>query len=313
MREARRPVVLIAGPTAGGKSAVALELARLRPSRIINADALQVYRELPIVTAQPGRDDHKVVPHRLYGHVPAATVYSVGHWLEEVGRELEECRAGDAMPIIVGGTGLYFRALERGLARVPAIPPEVRALWRGRLREAGAGELHDELARRSRSEAQRLRPSDGQRIVRALEVLDATGRPLSYWQKETGEESALAGFDALRIHVAPPRDELYRRCDARFERMLTGGAVEEVRALMALRLDRALPAMRAIGVAELAWMIEGKRSPEDIVAIAQRNTRNYVKRQLTWARRNMISWSWLDQKYSERLNEEFFNFIRLQS
>ena len=158
-----------------------------------------------------------------------------------------------------------------------------------------------------------LRPSDGQRIVRALEVLEATDRPLSEWQRETGEANTLAGFDVLRIHVAPPREELYRRCDARFLRMLANGALEEVRALLALGLDRALPAMRAIGVAELAQVIEGKKSLEEATPIAQRSTRNYVKRQLTWARGNMIPWNWLNENYSERLEAEFIKFIRIRS
>ena len=305
--------MLIAGPSASGKSALAVELARLHPVHIINADAMQVYRELPITTAQPGIDHRNAAPHRLYGHVPAAAAYSVGRWLEDVRRALEECRLADAVPIIVGGTGLYFRALELGLARVPAIPPQVRRRWRERLHEAGSRALHDELAQRCWREAQTLRPSDGQRIVRALEVLEATDRPLSEWQRETGEENALAGFDVLRIHIAPPREELYRRCDARFLRMLAAGALEEVRALLALGLDRALPAMRAIGVSELAQVIEGKKSLEEVTPIAQRSTRNYVKRQLTWARRNMISWNWLNENYSERLETEFIKFIRMQS
>lgn len=310
MRAAGRPVVLIAGPTGGGKSGLARELARRRPSHIINADAMQVYRELEILTARPDRAAQEAAPHRLYGHVPAATAYSVGSWLEDARGELDECRSGNVTPIVVGGTGLYFRTLERGLVRLPAIPPAVRQVWRNRLRERGARELHDELARRSPGEAQRLRPTDGQRIVRALEVLDATGRPLSFWQKATGEENALAGFDVLRILVMPPRDELYRRCDARFRTMVAAGALEEVRALLCLGLDPALPAMRAIGVAELRQVIEGKSSLEEAISIAQRNTRNYVKRQLTWIRRNMIAWKVVNENYSERFSDEFFSFIR---
>ncbi len=311
MREARKPVVLIAGPTASGKSGLALELAGLHPASIFNADAMQVYRELAVVTARPGREAQKAAPHHLYGHVPAATAYSVGRWLEDVGEKLEECRAEGDVPIVVGGTGLYFRALEHGLAGVPAIPPAVRSFWRQRLREAGTEALHGELARASPSEAQKVRPSDGQRIARALEVLHATGRPLSDWQKKRGLRGGLAGFRVLRIHVAPPREELYRRCDARFLRMLADGALDEVRALLALGLDEALPVMRAIGVVELGQVIRGKSTIDEAVSVAQRNTRNYVKRQLTWARSNMIAWKWLDENFSERIQREFSNFIRL--
>jgi tRNA dimethylallyltransferase len=310
VRVATKPVVLIAGPTASGKSVLALELAQLSASRILNADAMQVYRELPILTAQPAEADRALVPHRLYGHVSVATSYSAGRWLEDVRRELEACTNAGEMPIIVGGTGLYFRVLEHGLARMPAIPAQVRARWRDRLKKDGAPALHSELARRSSDEARKLRPSDGQRIVRALEVLEATGRRLSQWQTETGQESGLAHFDVLRVYVAPPREQLYRRCDARFERMVKGGAVEEVRTLLSLEPDRTLPAMRAIGVGELTGVIEGKTSLEEAIVIAQRNTRNYVKRQLTWARRNMISWKWINENDSERIRDEFLRFIR---
>jgi tRNA dimethylallyltransferase len=307
----RKPVVLIAGPTASGKSGVALELAQANAGVIINADALQVYRELRILSARPSVEEERQVPHRLYGMVPASQAYSVGLWLDAGRKAIEEAWASERLPIVIGGTGLYFKALEEGLARLPAIPATIRQRWRERLKREGAAGLHAELARREQEEAARLRPSDGQRIVRALEVIEATGKPLSAWQKECEAESYLARRRVLRLYLSPAREELYMRINERFDRMIESGALGEVEALLALKLDASLPAMKATGVQELGAVIAGELMLEEACRIAKRNTRHYAKRQLTWARRNMMSWKWLSEKLMKQSMEHFVNFIRL--
>jgi tRNA dimethylallyltransferase len=296
MIEGVRRAVLIAGPTGSGKSALALEFARKRRGTIVNADAMQVYRELRVLTARPTEAEETVVPHRLYGHVPAAEAHSAGRWLEEAKRVLDETWNTARVPIIVGGTGLYFRALEQGFAAVPPIADEVRAHWRRALAERGAEALHAELARLAPDEAARLRPSDGQRIVRALEVLDGTGEPLSSHQARGGVPSPLAGARVERLLLMPERAALHRRCEERFLRMIEAGALDEVRYLLALNLDPALPAMKAIGVRPLARHLAGELSLEHAVALAQQETRQYVKRQLTWIRRYMADWRLVNQE-----------------
>ncbi|HYM99248.1 MAG TPA: tRNA (adenosine(37)-N6)-dimethylallyltransferase MiaA [Aestuariivirgaceae bacterium] len=307
----RKPVVLIAGPTASGKSAVALELAQANDGVIINADALQVYRELRILSARPTAQEERLVPHRLYGMVPATQAYSVGLWLDSARKALADAWASERLPIVTGGTGLYFKALEEGLVRLPAIPAAIRQRWRERLKRGGSAALHAELARGAEEEAGRIRPSDGQRIVRALEVIEATGKPLSAWQKEAQEESFLAQCRVLRLYLSPAREELYTKINERFEQMIEAGAVEEVEGLLALGLDPSLPAMKAAGVQEIGCAIAGKLTLEEACRIAKRNTRHYAKRQLTWGRRHMMSWEWLSEKLMVRSMELFFNFIRL--
>jgi tRNA dimethylallyltransferase len=305
-----KPVVLIAGPTASGKSAVALELARRHHGLIINADALQVYRELKIMSARPSEEEERQVPHRLYGTVSAAEAFSVGRWLPQACAAIEESWAKGRLPIVTGGTGLYFKALEEGLAPVPAIPASIREAWRRRLAIEGAEALHEELARRDGKEAMRVRPSDGQRIVRALEVLQSTGRPLAQWHEGTGS-GFLQSASVLRLYLSPPRRNLYAAIDERFDRMVAAGALGEVTALLALRLDHNLPVMKATGVRELVRFLGGSGTIEEACRIAKQESRRYAKRQLTWAKRHMISWKWLDKQYSEQIMAEFFNFIRV--
>jgi tRNA dimethylallyltransferase len=306
----KKPVVLIAGPTASGKSAVALELARRHHGLIVNADALQVYRELKILSARPSEEDERQVPHRLYGTISAEEAFSVGRWLPHALAAIEEAWAQGRLPIVTGGTGLYFKALEEGLAPLPAIPASIRDAWRRRLAREGAEALHEELAGRHDGEATRVRPSDGQRIVRALEVLQSTGRPLAQWHEETGG-GFLQSASVLRLYLSPPRRSLYAAIDERFDRMVAAGAVSEVEALLALALDPNLPAMKATGVRELARFLDGSQTLEEACRIAKQESRRYAKRQLTWARRHMIAWKWLDQQFSERTLAEFFNFIRV--
>ncbi|MGD9867748.1 MAG: tRNA (adenosine(37)-N6)-dimethylallyltransferase MiaA [Hyphomicrobiales bacterium] len=302
--------ILIAGPTASGKSAVAAAVARAVNGVVINADSMQVYRELPILTAQPGADERGEVPHALYGFLPSREPYSVGRWLDDVAAELRGAEAGGQVPVFAGGTGLYFKALLEGLSPVPEIPGDIRRRWRAAAQAARPGELHSELARRDPEMASRLRPSDPQRIVRALEVIEATGRSLAEWQALPG--TPLIPEDrAVRIVISPPREVLHDRINRRFDAMMAGGALEEVEALAAQRLDPELPAMRALGVPPLMAGVQGKISMEAAADRVRAETRQYAKRQATWAKRNMISWKWFTEKDSERLKADILSFIDL--
>jgi tRNA dimethylallyltransferase len=300
--------ILIAGPTASGKSALALALAERHGGVIMNADSMQVYRELRILTARPSAEDEARVPHALYGFVPASEAYSVGRYMADAARVIAAARAEGRVPIVVGGTGLYFKALLEGLSPIPVVPEVVRARWRAEARRLGAAALHRMLSERDPHMAVRLRPTDPQRIVRALEVLEATGRSLADWQRVAGKP-VLSAEAAIRIVVLPERGELYRRCDMRFEAMLRQGALEEVAALRALALDPTLPAMTALGVAPLLAHLAGKATLEGAATQAKADTRRYAKRQLTWLRRNMIAWKWLDTQETERCRQGEFAFI----
>jgi tRNA dimethylallyltransferase len=307
-----RPVVFIAGPTASGKSAIAAELARIGSGVVINADALQVYRQLNILSARPSAQEERAIPHRLYGFVPAAEAYSVGLWLSAAQAAIEDCWSTGCVPIVTGGTGLYFKALEHGLVQLPAIPVAIRRRWRDRLRKQGAEILHAELAGIEPAEAGRLRVSDGQRIVRALEVVEATGKSLSTWQRTAQGLSFLAQSRMLKLYISPPRQQLYGQIDERFDRMLRAGALAEVETLLSLELDPSLPAMKAIGIQELGRALSGEIALEAASRIAKMNTRRYAKRQLTWARSNMISWTWLSEQLMEYSRGHFVNFISLR-
>jgi tRNA dimethylallyltransferase len=289
--------VLIAGPTAGGKSAAALSLAAAaersgRSAWIVNADSMQVYDALPILTARPGPVEERLASHRLYGHVPAETRYSVGAWLADAAAVLAEAEAAGALPIVVGGTGLYFKALSEGLAAVPAIPAEVRTRWSERLKAGGPAPLHALLVERDPVAAASIRPSDPQRILRALEVLDATGRRLSDWQESEGLPPLVPASETLRMVMAPDRQTLHARIAERLDRMVADGAVDEVKALLARRLAPDLPAMKAIGVKELAAFLRGEVTLEAALAEAAAETRRYAKRQMTWFRGQMPDWAW---------------------
>ena len=290
--DAGRPkAILIAGPTASGKSAAALDLAQRVGGIVINADSMQVYRELAVLTARPSQAEMQRAPHCLYGTVPASERYSVGRFLEDVAHALRDAKVEGRLPVFIGGTGLYFKALTEGLAQVPDVPPEIRAHWRGEAERIGTEGLHRALQARDPVMAARLRPSDPQRLLRALEVIEATSVSLAEWQ---GADAAavLHPEGLLRIVIAPEREPLYAAIDARFDRMMEQGAIEEVRALLALGLDHALPAMRAHGVRELAAYLAGDSSLEAAVEKAKTESRRYAKRQMTWARRFMQDWQW---------------------
>jgi tRNA dimethylallyltransferase len=277
--------VLIAGPTASGKSALAIALAHERGGVVVNADAMQVYRDLRILTARPSEEDEDQAPHRLYGHVSGADSYSVARWLADATAEIEAVWRSGRVPIITGGTGLYFKALEQGLADIPLIPPDITEKWR-----AAKGDLHAELAKRDEGAAARLNPNDRQRIIRALEVFEGTGKPLDYWQRVAQSEAVLAGAGVDRIFLNPDRKTLYGRADQRFARMVKEGGVEEVKALLAKGLDTGKPIMKAIGVREIAAFLAGWRGVDDAIEAGQTATRQYIKRQLTWWRNQMQGW-----------------------
>jgi tRNA dimethylallyltransferase len=282
--------VLIAGPTASGKSALALGLAGEIGGTIINADSMQVYRDLRLITARPTAEEEARAPHRLYGHVDAAENYSVGRWLSDVRPVLDEVRGARRVPVLAGGTGLYFKALTQGLSAVPPVPEDIRTDVRARMEAEGPPALHAELLRRDPST--QLKPGDRTRIARALEVLEATGRPLSQWHAE-GLPPLLDASSAVKVFLAPERPELRRRIDARFEAMMEAGALEEVRALSRRKLDPLLPAMKAHGVPWLIRHLAGEITLIEAAEGAKNDTRRYTKRQFTWVRHQLPDWTWI--------------------
>jgi tRNA dimethylallyltransferase len=291
MSERRPSVLLIAGPTASGKSALALSLAEQLGGVVVNADSMQVYRDLRIITARPTPEEEARVPHRLYGHVDAAENYSVGRWCRDAAAVFEEIAAQGRLPILVGGTGLYFKALLTGLAAVPPIPVDIRTRMRERIVSEGAPALHAELMRVDPRTAQRLMINDRSRISRALEVVEATGRPLSDWHRD-GLPPLVNTADAVKVFVTCERAELVRRIEARFGIMLKAGALAEVRALAARHLDPLLPAMKAHGVPWLIRHLDGAISLDEAAAGGIMDTRRYAKRQVTWFRNQMQDWLW---------------------
>lgn len=295
--EPYRPI-LIAGPTASGKSALALRLAARHGGVVINADSMQVYSDLTILTARPSGEECADVPHALFGHVPGTEAYSVGRWLADVAAVLDDCRRRGRVPIITGGTGLYFKALLEGLSPIPPVPDEVREHWRAEAALIGAAELHRMLAERDPQTAAVLRPSDTQRLTRALEVHAATGRGLSAWQREPGKP-LVDPAAVLRLVISHDRDVLHARADTRFDRMMAQGALDEVRALSARGYATDLPVMRALGVAPLIEVLAGRKALDAAVEQAKRDTRQYIRRQLTWQRRNMIAWKIVDTQEVE--------------
>jgi tRNA dimethylallyltransferase len=284
--------ILLAGPTSSGKSALALRLAQAFGGVIINADSMQVYRDLRIITARPTPAEEEKVPHRLYGHVDAAENYSVGRWCVDATAALAEAARAGWRPILVGGTGLYFKALTQGLAAVPPVPAEVRAVVRARLKDEGIVPLYEELRQRDPDTAGRLMPADRSRITRALEVVLATGRSLTDWHRE-GMKPAVDATRAIKLFLKVEREELYRRINARFDAMLSAGALEEVRALAARGLDTSLPAMKAHGVPWLIRHLNDEILLDEAAEGGKRDTRRYTKRQGTWFRHQLPDWNWV--------------------
>nr|WP_293421484.1 tRNA (adenosine(37)-N6)-dimethylallyltransferase MiaA [Phreatobacter sp.] len=279
--------VLIAGPTASGKSALALELAERFRGVVINADSMQVYRDLAIITARPAPDEAARADHRLYGTVDAAENFSVGRWLAAATGELASARETGHLPIVIGGTGLYFKALTQGLSDIPSVPPDVRARIRALGETLTPAELHARLAAVDPETAAGLRPSDPQRLLRALEVLEATGHPLAYWQRAGRSTPILDPADCAAVFLSVDRPWLRQRIDARFDAMMASGAMEEVARLAARNLDPALPAMRAHGVPGLIAHLRGEISRDDAVARGKKDTKAYAKRQETFFRHQL--------------------------
>ncbi|MCC7266508.1 MAG: tRNA (adenosine(37)-N6)-dimethylallyltransferase MiaA [Caulobacteraceae bacterium] len=284
----RPAIVLIAGPTASGKSALALRLAQAVGGAVVGADALQLYADLRLITARPSPEEEAQAPHHLFGVADAAEGWSVGRWLRAANAVLEEIAARGRPAILVGGTGLYFRALTLGLAPTPQVPAATRDSAGAKFDRLGEAAFRVRLASADPQAEARIAPGDRQRLIRAWSVLEATGRSLSDWQAEA--EGALPPGSWRAVALTPPREALYARCDARLEAMLREGALAEVEALMARGLDPGLPAMKAVGYREFAAHLAGETTLADALAAAQRETRRYAKRQMTWLRGQLPSW-----------------------
>jgi tRNA dimethylallyltransferase len=279
---------LIAGPTASGKSALALRLARQTGGEIVNADALQLYNDLSALSARPTPEEEAIAPHHLFGVADGADGWSVGRWLRAAEPVIAAINSRGRPAIVVGGTGLYFKALTEGLADVPAVPDDVRDAVEAQYDAEGEAAARARLAQADPAAAARIAPGDRQRLTRALGVLQATGRPLSAWQAATRPALAHDAWRALALE--PPRDGLYDRCDARLTTMLDAGALDEVAALAARGLDPRLPVMKAVGVREFTAHLAGEISLAQALENARRETRRYAKRQLTWLRNQMAGW-----------------------
>lgn len=304
--------MLIAGPTASGKSAVSLWLAENAPGTVINGDALQLYRDLSVLTARPSPEDEARTPHRLYGVLDGSAVSSAAWWAEQATREVESAWAQQRLPIVTGGTGLYLRTLLHGIVPVPEIDEGVRADVRARMETEGPEALHAELSRLDPDTASRLGPRDRQRIARALEVVLATGTPLSQFQKErTGGLADRQGVGPIiRCVILPDRERLYQRCDQRLEMMIAAGALDEVKNLLARDLPPEVPVMKAVGVPELAAFIEKSVDLQEAIIKAQQATRNYAKRQYTWFRNQCRDWNFITSHYSESHKSEIATILR---
>ena len=284
-------VFLIAGPTASGKSALALSLAQATGGEIVNADSMQLYRDLAVLTARPTAEETARAPHHLYGAADAADGWSVGRWLEAASAALDGIAARGKDAVVVGGTGLYFRALTQGLADIPETPQAVRDAAGERFDQEGEAAFRGALRGLDAPSEARIAPGDRQRLVRAFAVAVATGRPLSAWQAETPPPPARAWRPLV---IEPPREALYARCDARFASMVEAGALEEAKALLARELDPALPLMKAVGLRELGRHLAGELTLDEATALAAQETRRYAKRQTTWFRHQMEGWGRLD-------------------
>lgn len=282
------PILLIAGPTASGKSNAALQIAENSGGEIVGADSMQIYRDLRILTARPSAEEEARAPHHLVGCVDAADGWSVGRWAEAAKQAIDAIRAKGKVALVVGGTGLYFRALTHGLAAMPRVPDAARQA--AELRFHNEGEAGFRAALRSydpKAEA-RIAPGDRQRLVRAMAVYTATGKPLSRWQEDT--QPLLPADSWHGVILEPPRDELYARCDARLAAMVEAGALDEVKALLDRGLPPEQPVMKAVGVREFSDHLQGRTSLDEALTLAQQATRNYAKRQMTWFRNQTPDW-----------------------
>ncbi|HCI19255.1 MAG TPA: tRNA (adenosine(37)-N6)-dimethylallyltransferase MiaA [Alphaproteobacteria bacterium] len=303
--------LMIAGPTAAGKSGLAMALAESAGGVVINADSMQLYRDLRILTARPDAADEARVPHRLYGVLDGAERASVARWLQMAGDEVADARHKGRLPVIIGGTGMYLQAAINGIAAIPDVPQAIHDSCMQLLATQGGAAFRAMLAREDPETAARLFDGDSQRLVRAMGVVRATGRPISAWQQDP-HQGAIDG-QPITIAVTPPRQTVYDAIDSRFEQMMDRGAVEEVAALAARSLDPGLPVMKAIGVREIIAMQQGQMNRARAIELASRDSRHYAKRQFTWLRNNYDAQYVVDSKFSERNLAEIFAILSLNA
>ncbi len=309
-KEVRNNLIVIGGPTASGKSACALDVAEEFDGVVINADSMQVYEVLNVITARPSQEDEARAPHRLYGVLPPSEACSAGRWQAMAVAAVKETWAEGKLPIVCGGTGLYIRTLIEGIGAFPDIPEEIRQKAMSRLEELGNEAFHAEVAERDPMIAERLHPSDSQRLIRAWEMFEATGQPLSQWQEEVKPEPPLPDLNAATLLILPDRADLYPACETRFDAMLDQGALDEIRALEALNLSPDLPAMKALGVPEMLSYLRGEKTLDEARDWAKTTTRRFAKRQMTWFRNQVEPDLLISAQYSKRFMEEIFSFIR---
>jgi len=302
-----KQALLIAGPTASGKSALSLRLAKDLNGVVINADSMQVYDGMRVLTACPSVEDEQAAPHKLYRFLDAEETCSAAFWAAQAMAEIESAWQAGQVPIVIGGTGMYFKVLLEGIAHIPDIDTAVRETVRAECDEKGSEHLHKELAIADSVIAERLSPNDSQRVCRAVEVYRSTGKALSQWHRDTEpgllQAADTAGF-VNKLVLSPEREELYERCNRRFDIMLSEGAIDEVKALMQRSLPTSLPAMRALGVPQLIMYLQGKHNLDEVSEEAKMQTRRFAKRQLTWFRNQFSEWEKLFTQYSERKYDE---------
>ncbi|WP_247741911.1 tRNA (adenosine(37)-N6)-dimethylallyltransferase MiaA [Thalassospira sp. A3_1] len=303
-----QPVLIVAGPTASGKSALALDLAEAFDGVVINADSMQVYKELRVLSARPDDNETARAPHRLYGVLSGREACSAGKWRDMAIAEIAECHAKRKLPIVTGGTGMYLNALTEGIAPIPDIPAGIRQQITADLEKAGHQAFFNDFAKRDPDTAATLDPSNTQRLIRAAEVLAGTGRGLADWHHEPMVRPP-EGMVFKKLCYMPPRDILYDRCNRRFDLMIEQGAIEEVRGLLAENLPETAPVMKAVGVREIAAYLGGQIDLETAKEKSQRETRRYAKRQLTWFRHQMSDKEIIDAQYSESLADKLRNDV----
>jgi len=303
-----KPAIVIAGPTASGKSGLALAVAKEFGGWVINSDSMQIYDVMRVLTARPSLEDEETLPHHLYGILPPSEICSAARWRDMAAAEIQNAWHAGAIPIVVGGTGLYLRALTEGLSPIPTIPANIREQARTMLNTLGNETFHEMLSHRDPEMAKRLDPGNSQRLSRAWEVIEATGRSLADWQKEPSEGAVVAHW--LTLALDPPRDSLNASCDGRFRQMMDRGALEEAQAMASLNLSPDCPATKALGLPDLIAHLSGSLTLEDAIQRGCQSTKAYAKRQGTWFRHQIPQAHLVKAQFSESISEEIFAIIR---